>query len=133
MRRRKNSGQRLTALELEIMKVLWELGSANVQSVQARLAGRALAYTTVQTMLNVLWHKGRVTRRLKNRSYLYRPVLSRQRAITNAVREVLHHFFGGAAEGLVLNLVESRQLTPAKLARIQKMMKRHKEEGHGNS
>jgi len=130
--RRRNSGQPLTPLELEIMQVLWETGPATVQTVQARLAGRDLAYTTVQTMLNVLDRKGRVKRQLQDRAYLYRPVLSRQTAISQAVSEVIERFFGGSADSLVLNLLENRRLTPEKLARIQKMVKRAREEHDAN-
>src|SRR5262245_1605403 len=106
------------------MKVLWETGPANVQTVQARLKGRDLAYTTVQTMLNVLHRKGRVKRQLEDRAYLYRPVISRQKAVAQAVGDMIDRFFGGSADSLVLNLVESRQLTPEKLARIQEMIER---------
>jgi len=130
--RRKNSDNALTPFELEIMNVLWETGPANVQTVQARIQGRELAYTTVQTMLNVLHRKGKVKRRLKDRAYLYRPVLSRQNAVTQAVGDVLDRFFGGSADSLVLSLVETRHLTAEKLARIQKLLKRPKEEPHGN-
>ena len=132
MPRRKNSDNALTPFELEIMNVLWETGPANVQTVQARIQGRELAYTTVQTMLNVLHRKGKVKRRLKDRAYLYRPVLSRQNAVTQAVGDMLDRFFGGSADSLLLNLVETRHLTPEKLARIQKLLKRPKEEPHGN-
>ena len=133
MPRKKNSDPGLTPLELQIMNVLWETGPANVQSVQANLKGRELAYTTVQTMLNVLHRKGKVKRLLKDRTYIYRPVLSRQRAVSQAVGEMLDRFFGGSADGLVLNLVETRHLTPEKLARIQEIIERPKEENHGNS
>ena len=75
MPRRKSFDQSLTPLELEIMTVLWETGPANVQSVQARLTARNLAYTTVQTMLNVLERKGKVKRRLKDRAYFYQPIV----------------------------------------------------------
>jgi BlaI family transcriptional regulator, penicillinase repressor len=128
--RRKISDPALTPLELQIMNVLWETGPANVQTVQANLKSRELAYTTVQTMLNVLHRKGKVKRLLKNRTYIYRPVLSRQKAVTQAVGEMLDRFFGGSADGLLLNLVETRQLTPEKLARIQQMLP--KEEPRGN-
>lgn len=122
MPRKKSIEQPLTPLELQIMNVLWETGPANVQTVQARLDGRALAYTTVQTMLNVLHRKGRVKRQLKDRAYIYRPVLSRQTAITDAVGEMLDRFFGGSADSLVLNLLETRQVTPEKLAELQKLV-----------
>jgi predicted transcriptional regulator len=130
--RKKNSDPGLTPLELQIMNVLWETGPANVQTVQANLKGRELAYTTVQTMLNVLHRKGKVKRLLKDRTYIYRPVLSRQKAVSQAVGEMLDRFFGGSADGLVLNLVETRHLTPEKLARIQELIERPKEENHGN-
>ena len=94
--------------------------------------GRDLAYTTVQTMLNVLHRKGRVKRQLKDRAYRYRPVYSRQKAVTQAVGEMLDRFFGGSADSLVLNLVETRHLTPEKLARIQKLVESSKEEPHGD-
>jgi BlaI family penicillinase repressor len=130
--RKKNSEPPLTPLELEIMTVLWETGPANVQTVQAQLKGRDLAYTTVQTMLNVLHRKGRVKRQLKERAYLYRPVLSREKAVTQAVGQILDRFFGGSADSLVLNLLERRQLTPEKLAQIQQLLERSTEEQDGN-
>ena len=132
MPRRKSPEQSLTPLELEIMNVLWEIGPANVQVVQAHIKGRELAYTTVQTMLNVLHRKGRVKRLLKDRAYVYRPVLSRQRAVTQAVSDMIERFFGGSADSLVLNLVETQHLTPEKLAQIQKLVRRPGEEPHGN-
>ena len=132
MPRRKNSDPSLTPLELEIMNVLWETGPANVQTVQTRISGRELAYTTVQTMLNVLHRKGKVKRRLKDRAYLYQPVLSRQAAVTQAVGDMLDRFFGGSADGLVLSLVKTRKLTPEKLAQIQKLLEQPKENSHGN-
>jgi len=130
--RRKNAEQSLTPLELEIMNVLWETGPANVQAVQARLTARELAYTTVQTMLNVLYRKGKVKRRLKDRAYVYQPILSRQKAVTQAVGDMLDRFFGGSADGLVLSLVETRKLTAEKLAQIQKLLEQPKEGSDGN-
>jgi predicted transcriptional regulator len=114
------------------MNVLWEIGPANVQTVQAHLKGRELAYTTVQTMLNVLHRKGKVKRQLKDRAYRYRPVLSRQSAVTQAVGDMLDRFFGGSADSLVLNLVKTRQLTPEKLEQIQKLLKQSGEAPDGN-
>lgn len=132
MPKRQNAAQQLTPLELEIMNVLWETGPANVQTVQAHMQGRDLAYTTVQTMLNILHRKGKVKRQLKDRAYVYRPVLSRQKAVTQAVGDMIDRFFGGSADSLLLNLVETRHLTPEKLARIQEIVASAEEKKHGN-
>jgi BlaI family transcriptional regulator, penicillinase repressor len=132
MPKRKSPAPALTPLELEIMNVLWETGPANVQTVQSRMKGRELAYTTVQTMLNILHRKGKVRRQMKDRAYVYHPVLSRQKAISQAVGDMLDRFFGGSADSLVLNLVEARRLTPGKLAQIQELVSRTKEDPHGS-
>lgn len=132
MPRRKISDQSLTPLELEIMNILWETGSANVQAVQGLIEGRSLAYTTVQTMLNVLHRKGKVKRLLKDRAYEYRPILSRQKAVKQAVGDILDRFFGGSADSLVLNLVETRKLTPDKLEQIRKLLEQSNEVKNGN-
>ena len=132
MPRRKKLELPLTPLELEIMKVLWESGPANVQTVQAKIRSRELAYTTVQTMLNILHRKGKVRRQLKDRAYLYRPLFSRRKAVAQAVGDMLDRFFGGSADDLVLNLVETRHLTPERLAQIQKLLEQTREEENGS-
>lgn len=111
----------LTPLELEIMKVLWETGPANVQTVQQKLP-RALAYTTVQTMLNVLHRKGSVTRKLKEKAYFYRPKVSRADIVEQTVGDVVDRLFAGSASSLVMSLVETKQLTRDELARLRAML-----------
>jgi predicted transcriptional regulator len=114
--------ENLTPLELEIMHVLWETGPANVQTVQQKLK-RELAYTTVQTMLNILERKGKAKRTLKNRAYFYKPAVSRKQVVGKHVKDVVDRLFGGSAESLVMSLLETKHLTPEKLARLQKLVK----------
>lgn len=117
----RKKSERLTPLELEIMQVLWETGPANVQTVQLRL-GRQLAYTSVQTMLNVLQRKNKVRRTLKDKAYFYRPAVTRSQVTGHAVGDLIDRLFGGSAESLVMNLVEARHLTPEKLARLNRLV-----------
>src|SRR6266571_8706433 len=120
---RKRKSQQLTPLELEIMKVLWDTGPATVQAVQGRLPGQPrLAYTTVQTMLNILYRKEKVDRTLKQRAYEYRATLSRNKAARQTIRDVVNRLFGGSAESLVMSLVESRQLSPERLAELTRLV-----------
>jgi len=114
--------ERLTPLELEIMEVLWETGAANVQTVQQRLK-RELAYTTVQTMLNILHRKGKVKRALKDRAYFYKPAVSRRQVVKQAVNDLVEHLFGGSVENLVMSLVETKHLTPEKMDRLNTLLK----------
>jgi BlaI family penicillinase repressor len=112
----------LTRLELQIMQVLWNKGPSTVQSVQQSLTGDSLAYTTVQTMLNILQRKGKVKRKLLGKAYEYRPVLSRDKALREAARDMLDRMFGGSVEALLMSLVKSNQLDADQLAKVQKLI-----------
>lgn len=125
MVRQKN--ENLTPLELEIMNVLWTTGPANVQTVQQHLK-RELAYTTVQTMLNILHKKDKVKRKLTDRAYFYSAVVSRAQVVSQSVGDLVERLFGGSAESLVMSLVETKQLTPGKLAELQQMIEKAKED-----
>jgi BlaI family transcriptional regulator, penicillinase repressor len=126
MAEKRKSEQQLTPLELQIMNVLWDHGPSNVQAVQDRLAGSPkLAYTTVQTMLNVLYRKGRVRRKLRGRAYDYVPALTREKAATNAIGDMIDRLFGGSLDGLLMSLVKSRQLNPSKLQELSDLVEEH--------
>jgi len=119
--------EQLTPLELEIMHVLWEEGPANVQTVQQKLK-RPLAYTTVQTMLNILHRKAKVKRTLKDRAYFYKPVVSRTHVTRQHIGDIIDRLFGGSAESLVMSLVETNHLTAKKLARLQRLLEENRHE-----
>jgi len=109
--------QTLTPLELEIMQVLWEAGPCTVAEVQPKLQGE-LAYTTVQTMLNVLLRKGKVKRVQEGRAFRYRPAVSRERASGSAVSDLVKRMFGGSSEALLMAMVDTRQISAEELARV---------------
>ena len=113
--------QTLTPLELEIMQVLWEVGPCTVAEVQPKLKGE-LAYTTVQTMLNVLLRKHKVKRVQEGRAYRYRPAVSRERASGNALSDLVKRMFGGSSEALLMAMVDTRQITAEELARVAKKL-----------
>jgi BlaI family transcriptional regulator, penicillinase repressor len=122
----KKKSQQLTPLELQIMNVLWDLGPANVQTVQEKLAeSQELAYTTVQTMLNVLHRKGKVRRRLRGRAFDYIPLLTRDKAANSAVGDMIDRLFGGSVDGLLMSLVKSRHLDPKKLEELSNLVDQH--------
>ena len=119
MARRKKNSDSLTPLELSLMQVLWREGPCSVQAVQAGLQSD-LAFTTVQTVLNVLHQKGRVQRTLKGRAYEYRAAESKDSVLGQAVGDMVRRMFGGSPEELVMSLVKSRQIDSATLSRLSR-------------
>ena len=96
---------RIPPLELEALKVLWELGEASVREVQLEMSRqRPLAYTTVMTLLDRLARRTAVERRKQGRAHLYRPVLARETARELAIERLAHDYFQGSREQLVRHL-----------------------------
>jgi BlaI family transcriptional regulator, penicillinase repressor len=127
----RKSKPQLTPLELQIMKTLWENGPSTVQAVKEKFPGERLAYTSVQTMLNILQRKGRVRRRLIGKAYEYRAVLSRERAVREALSELLDRMFGGSVDALLMALLNSRQLDPGKLMKLQELIEKRAQANRG--
>ena len=121
------TGQGLTPLELEIMQVLWDQGASTVSEVQPKLKGD-LAYTTVQTMLNVLLRKDKVTRSQEGRAFRYHAAVSRDRANGGALKDMVKRMFGGSPEALLMALVDTRQISPEQLTRIAEQLNSAKSE-----
>jgi predicted transcriptional regulator len=111
----------LTPLELQIMQVLWDGGPGTVATVQEQL-GSNLAYTTVQTMLNVLLRKKKVKRTQEGRAYTYQAAVSRDGATKAALSDLVARMFGGSPEALLMALVNTQQLTAEQLARAQQLV-----------
>ena len=117
----------LTPLELKLMQALWALGSGTVAEVQEQMRP-VPAYTTVQTMLNILERKGKLTRVLEGRAYRYQPTLSEAKAHGHAVRDLIDRMFGGSSEDLVMSLVKTRQLDAKRLAALSERLQREQED-----
>jgi predicted transcriptional regulator len=114
----------LTKLELQIMQVIWRLGPSTVGQVKDGLE-QELAYTTVQTMLNILEKKGKLRRKLRGRSYEYSAAVSEAKASGHAVRDLVDRMFGGSNEELVMSLIKSRQIDPERIAELSKKLSAH--------
>lgn len=110
-----------TDRELDLMAVLWELGSATVSEVQERLDDD-LAYTTVLTTLRNMEEKGHVAHTEEGRAYRYHPRVPRTEAGSNAIRRVVGKVFGGSRELLLTHLVSRSDLSEDELKRVQELV-----------
>jgi predicted transcriptional regulator len=114
---RKSKRDELTKLELKIMQVVWKRSRCTVASVQEAVEP-ALAYTTVQTMLNLLERKGKLKRELEGRAYVYSATITEAKALGQGVRDLVDRMFGGSSEELVMSLLKTRQIDGKKLAAL---------------
>ena len=118
----------LTRLELRIMQVIWRRGASTVGEVQAELKP-ALAYTTVQTMMNILERKGKLKRELEGRAYVYQARVSEQKALGQGLRDLIERMFGGSSEEMVMSLLKSGQIDAERLRELTRRFQDEEDEG----
>ena len=110
-----------TPRELEILKVLWELGPRSVTAVHKAIrpaGGKVLAPNTVQTLLRIMEGKGLVTHAESGRTFLYRPLFSREESASRFLDRV----FDGAASQLVSSLLKAERIPPAELEQLRQLI-----------
>ena len=114
---------RLTKFELEIMQVLWDLGSGSVREVQEQLPEkRRPAYTTVQTIVRRLEEKEAVRRVKKiGNAFIFEPLVSRRSAHHRLITELLE-LFGGSARPLMAHLAETGKLNLEDVRELENLL-----------
>jgi predicted transcriptional regulator len=111
--------------ELEILKVLWELGSGSVREVHERLCPQGeLAFNTVQTLLRIMEDKGLVGHRTEGRTFVYTPRHTRERVASRFLNKV----FDGALDQLVLSVLQAQDVSPAELKELERLIARARRE-----
>jgi len=88
-------------LELLCLNALWSRGEGSVKEVRELVApSRALAYTTVMTVLERLARREIVTRRKAGRAFVYAPAVTRDAMRRPALQEFLDSYFEGSPRQL---------------------------------
>ena len=117
-----------TDRELDVMSILWRLGSATVSEAKAELPD-PLAYTSVLSALQTLEEKGYVRHESEGRAYRYFPLVGPEEAGGSAIARILDKVFHGSAEMLLAQLVGERQVSPEELRRMRKLLEDRLKEG----
>ena len=113
--------------ELEVMSVLWRLGSGTVADVRDALEDD-LAYTTVLSLLQILEEKEYVRHEPEGRAYRYFPLVEADRAGGSALTRIRDAIFHGSAERMFAQMVSDRKLSRKELKRMRRMLKKRLEE-----
>jgi BlaI family transcriptional regulator, penicillinase repressor len=105
--------------ELDVLKVLWEVGSGSVRDVCDRLPSRlGLAFNTVQTVLRNMEEKGLVGHRAEGRTFIYFPKHTREQVTSRFLTKV----FGGALDQFVLSMLQAADASPEELRTLEELI-----------
>jgi predicted transcriptional regulator len=107
--------------ELEVMSILWRLGSATVAEVRESIE-EELAYTSVLSALQTLEEKGFVRHEPEGRAYRYFPTIGAERAGGSALTRIKDAIFHGSAERMFAQFVADRRLSREELERMRRLL-----------
>jgi BlaI family transcriptional regulator, penicillinase repressor len=110
----------LGELERAILELIWEHGVQSADQVRERLVQRErpLKESTIRTVLRRLEEKGYLAHSTQSRTFLYRPVASRQAVAGRAVQRIVDWFCEGSVETLLAGMVDSAVLDRKELQRL---------------
>ncbi len=121
-----SQNHRLGDLQLRILQVLWKHGAAGVAEVHRAVAGERLAYTTVATMLRKMEDRGLVRHRAEGRRFIYEAAVDADEVSRSAADHLVDRLFEGSLADTVSHLLQSREVSPAELDRLEELIRERK-------
>jgi BlaI family penicillinase repressor len=111
--------------ELDVLKVLWDLGEAKVRDVHAAMCEqKKTAFTTVQTLLRIMADKGFVRQRAVGRTLYYSPMCMREQVSSRFLNRV----FDGALDKFVLNMLQAEDVSPDEMRNLERLIAKARRE-----
>ncbi len=112
-----------TEVEMQILRILWELGPSPVRDIHKRLeSDKGTNYSTTVKMLSVMLQKNLVKRDEQSQPHVYRAALSRAKAGRRLLEDLVEKVYQGSAMSLVLEALSSTKATKAELSEIRRLL-----------
>ena len=98
-----------TTAELDLLQVLWPLGSATARQVHEEIIKERpeVTYATVLRLMQIMHGKGLLIRDESERSHVYAPAQAQESLQTNLLKDLMQRAFAGSAKALVLAALKS--------------------------
>jgi BlaI family transcriptional regulator, penicillinase repressor len=118
-------------LEMQVLSVLWARGASAVRDVMAVMPdGKARAYTTILSVLQVMEKKGLVSHVSEGNVHIYQARVSRQKVTGPLLRGLVRQVFGGSAATALQHLLAEKTVGREELDEIKEIIARY-EQGNG--
>lgn len=112
--------------EMEVARVLWDIGPASVREVfESLTANRDVDFSTIQTYLRRLEMKGYASSKLKGRTRVYTAKGKSATVIRDTVNDLVERLFGGKTLALARHLIEERGLTPKEIHELKVLLEQY--------
>ncbi|MGZ8290756.1 MAG: BlaI/MecI/CopY family transcriptional regulator [Telluria sp.] len=116
-----------TASELEMLRLLWQLGPATARQVHETAVGTRpdMAYANVLRLLQVMHAKGLLSRDESQKAHVYAPAQPQDTWQTSLIKELIHKAFAGSGKDLILAALRGH-VSERERAEIQAILDKEK-------
>lgn len=122
----KQTPQKPTVSELEILRILWTRGPSTVRAVHDALAGqKTIGYTSVLKLLQIMTAKGTVRRNEEQRAHVYEACLPAEQTKRQIAGDMLQRVFEGSASQLMLHALAGRRTPRAEIDELRRLLDEH--------
>lgn len=117
------SSSQPTEVEMQILRILWDLGPSPVREIHRRLEeAKGTSYSTTVKMLAVMLEKGLVTRDEEAQPHVYKAALTRDGAGKRLIRDLVDKVYDGSAHSLVLQALSAQRATQEERDEIRRLL-----------
>lgn len=128
MKEMKRNLPKPTEVELELLRVLWDKGSATVRELYEVVSQqRALGYTSVLKTLQIMTEKGLVERAEAGKAHVYQAAASQVETQNQLLRDLSERLFSGSAAQLAMHALSMQPASEEELQEIRKIIKQKRE------
>ena len=114
-----------TNSELEILRVIWQLGPSSVRQVNDVLSRKKqVGYTTTLKLMQIMNTKGMLDRKEKGRMHIYSAVIKEKETQNLLLDRFVDTAFGGSAMKLVMQALGKQKTSPEELEELKKLIKK---------
>jgi predicted transcriptional regulator len=110
-----------TAAELDILAVLWKMGTATVREVHDEL-GKDTRYTTTLKTMQLMTEMGLLIRVERFGSHVYQASAPQEQTQRQIAGDILKRAFGGSARSLVMGALTAQPASREELDEIRGML-----------
>src|SRR5271166_1576001 len=110
-----------TGAELDILAVLWRLGTATVREVHDEL-GKDNGYTTTLKQMQLMTEKRLLTRGERFGSHVYEASVAKEQTQQQIAGDLLKRAFGGSARSLVMGALAAQPASREELDEIRGLL-----------
>ena len=115
---------KISEAEWIVMEVVWRQHPITaLEVVQQLVEYKQWQDQTIRTMLRRLITKKALTYKAEGKIYYYAPAITREQCVRGESRSFLERVFGGAAQPLLVQLVQETKLSDEQIAELKRILR----------